>query len=260
VTSATGDARARAPQPPASGRPARRLLRQWLPPQHGAWAMLLLPFGVGVLRAGPGWIHLPLLVAWVGGYLFSYYAQLAIKIRTTARVRDQLVGYGAVTAVAGTGVLLLRPALLTWVMAYVPLLVVNAWSARLRRERALVNGLASVLQGSLMTFVAADAVGAALQPRTGDAVVLALFFTGSLLYVRTMIRERGAVGYLSASIGFHVVALLVAGVVSAALLVPFGWFLARAAVLPRRSVSVRQVGLLELAGSLLLASVLVVAG
>ncbi|MFG1657023.1 hypothetical protein ACGFIY_10890 [Micromonospora chersina] len=29
---------------PRSGRPARGRRNRWLPPQHGAWAMLLLPF------------------------------------------------------------------------------------------------------------------------------------------------------------------------------------------------------------------------
>lgn len=258
--SATADqADARASQPPAAT-PRRRWVRRWLPPQHGAWAMLLLPFGIGVLRAGPGWIHLPLLVAWLGGYLLSYYGQLALKVRTASRVRPQLLGYGAVTAVAGGLVLLLRPSLAWAGFAFAPLLAVNVIYAWEREERALANGLASVAQSSLMTFVAAVAVGAPLGSVTEIVVALLLYFVGSLLYVKTMIRERGQPAYLWASIGFHATALVVAAVLGLALLVPFLWFLARAVVLPRRRPSVKQVGLLELAGSLLLAAVLVVAG
>ena len=104
------------------------------------------------------------------------------------------------------------------------------------------------------------AVGAPLGPVVGVAVALLLYFTGSLLYVKTMIRERGDAGYLRTSIGFHVLALVAAGLLTPALLVPFSWFLARAVILPRRRPSVKQVGLLELAGSLLLAGVLLVAG
>lgn len=111
-----------------------------------------------------------------------------------------------------------------------------------------------------MTFVVVAAVGAPLGPVLGVVVALLLFFAGSLLYVKTMIREQGDTGFLWASVGFHIVALVGAGLVTPALLVPFGWFLARAVILPRRRLSVRQVGLLELAGSLLLAGVLVVAG
>ena len=237
----------------------RRWVRHWLPPQHGAWAMLLLPFGIGVLRGGPGWIHLPLLVAWVGGYLAAYYAQLAIKTRSPSRVRPQLLVYGPVTVLAAVTVLLLSPSLALAGPVFAPLLAVNAWYAWRRRERALPNGIASALQGSLMALVAVAAVGEPVGRALGDAMALMLYFGGSLLYVKTMIRERGDSGYLQTSVAYHLVALGVAVVMSAALLVPFGWFLARAIVLPRRPVSVTQVGLLELAGSLLLAAVLVVA-
>jgi len=257
MSTATGTAGAPAAQPRAG---ARRLLRHWVPPQHGAWAMLLLPFAVGALRAGPGWIHLPLLVAWLAGYLFSYYGQLAIKTRTVTRVRPQLLGYGAITVAAGLPVVLARPALLWAAPAMAPLLAVNAWYARRRRERALPNGIASVVQSSLMTFVAAAAVGFAPVRVAGDAVALLLYFVGSLLYVKTMIRERGDVRYLRASIGFHVLAVAVAGWLSPLLLVPFGWLLVRAVVMPRRNPSVKQVGLLELPPSLLLVAVLLLVG
>jgi hypothetical protein len=238
----------------------RRWVRRWLPPQHGAWAMLLLPFGIGVVRGGPGWIHLPLLVAWLGGYLFSYYAQLAVKIRTPSRLRTQLLGYGIATALAGVSVLVMCPSLARAGIAFAPLLAVNTWHAWSRQERALANGLASVTQGSLMTFVTVAAVGAPLGPVVGVAVALLLYFAGSLLYVKTMIRERGRACYLRVSVGFHTLALALAGLLTPALLVPFGWFLARAVVLPQRQLSVKQVGLLELAGSMLLAGILVVAG
>jgi hypothetical protein len=258
--STTADqADARASRPGAAA-PGRRWVRRWLPPQHGAWAMLLLPFGIGMLRAGPGWIHLPLFVAWLGGYLLSYYGQLALKVRTTSRVRPQLFGYGVVTAVAGGIALLMRPTLAWAGFAFAPLLAVNVIYAWEREERALANGLASVAQSSLMTFVAAAAVGAPLGSVTAIVLALMLYFVGSLLYVKTMIRARGEPAYLSASIAFHAAALVVAGMLGLALLVPFCWFLARAVVLPRQRPSVKQVGLLELAGSLLLASVLVVAG
>jgi hypothetical protein len=238
----------------------RRWARRWLPPQHGAWAILLLPFGIGVLRAGPGWIHLPLLVAWLGGYLLWYYGQLALKVRTIAPVRAQLLGYAAITLPAAVLVLVLRPSLAWAGFAFAPLLAVNVIYVWEGEDRALANGLASVAESSLMTFVAVAAVGVPLGSVTPIVVALMLYFAGSLLYVKTMIRERGDQARLWASIGFHVAALVIAGVLDLALLVPFAWFLARAVVLPRRHPSVTQVGLLELAGSLLVASILVVTG
>jgi hypothetical protein len=110
-----------------------------------------------------------------------------------------------------------------------------------------------------MAFVAVAAVGAPLRPVAPDVAALLLYFIGSLLYVKTMIRQRGGAGYLRASIGFHIAALAVAGWLAPALLLPFGWFAVRAVLLPRRHPTIRQVGLLELVGSLLLAGVLLVA-
>lgn len=217
-----------------------------------------MPFGIGMLRGGPGLIHLPLLLAWVSGYLATYYTLLAIKTRSVSQVRRQLLGYGAAAGLASIPVLLMRPSLVLAVPAFAPLLTVNAWYARRQQERALPNGIASTLEGSLMTLVAVAAVGEPVGRALGDAVVLMLFFTGSLLYVKTMIRERGDGGYLQTSIAFHLIALGITVAMSVALLIPFGWFLARAVVLPRRQISVAQVGLLELGGSLLLAAVLVI--
>jgi hypothetical protein len=246
--------------PSTGARSGGRWTRRWLPPQHGAWAMLLLPYLVGVVRARPAWIHLPLLVAWLAGYLLSYYLQLAVKTGSIRRVRDQLAGYGAVSALAGSVVLLMQPQLAGWALAFGPLFAVNLGYARRRHDRSLVSGLASAVQATLMVPVACSATGTPLGRPLLDGLALLMYFAGSLLYVKTMIRERGDRGYLRASITFHVVALAVAAWITPWLLLPFGWFLLRAELAPQRAPTVKQVGLLELAGSVLLAAVLLVAG
>ena len=75
----------------------RRTLRRYIPPQHGAWAMLLVPWLAGVLTAGFRWVHLPLLGAWLAGYLASYYVFQAVKTRRLNRFRAQLVAYAVPT-------------------------------------------------------------------------------------------------------------------------------------------------------------------
>ena len=67
-----GTASAR-PQPTRRTQAGRH---RWLPPQHGAWAMLLLPYIAAVCVTGPAWPQLPLLGAWLVGYLFSSYCLL----------------------------------------------------------------------------------------------------------------------------------------------------------------------------------------
>src|SRR5262245_19120953 len=119
----------------------KKTVRRFLPPQHGAWAMLLVPWLAGVLIVGFTWLHLPLLLAWLTGYLASYYALLACKTRRPARVRAQLWVYVPPTVVLGGLVILARPAVLWYAVAYVPLLAVNVAYALRRDDRALLNDL-----------------------------------------------------------------------------------------------------------------------
>jgi hypothetical protein len=221
--------------------------------------MLGVPYLVGVVVAGPRWLHLPLLVGWLAGYLWSYFALLAVKTRRIGRTRPELVVYGAVAALAGAPVVVMRPGVLVLAPAFAALLAVNAWYARRRRDRALLNGVASAVMACLMVPAAALTSGVPLT-RVADAfVALLLFFAGTVLYVKTMIRERGRPTYLRASVAFHAVALVLATSLRWPLAVPFGWFLLRAAWLPRRDLTPRHVGLLEMAGSLLLVAVVVTA-
>jgi hypothetical protein len=228
-----------------------RAVRRFIPPQHGAWAMLLVPWLAGVLAAGFRWLHLPLLGAWVAGYLFSYYALQAIKTGRPGRVRAQLLAYGLPTAALGWVVLVLRPAVLWYAPAYAALLAVNLAYARRRAERALVNDLASVALSCLMVLVSATVAGQPAGAVLPVAVAVAAYFTGTVLYVKTMIRERDSTPYYWASVGFHGAALAVAAFASLPMLVVFLILLVRAAVNPRLGLTPKQVGLTEIAASVL---------
>lgn len=253
-----GDAGQRRTAPdPGPGRTAARrsrraVVRRFVPPQHGAWAMLLLPYAVGVLAAGFAWVHVPLLVAWLAGYAASYFALLAVKTRRVGRVRAPLTLYGATLAVAGTVCLLARPGLVVFAPAFLALTLVNGLYAYRKDERSIVNDVAAVVQACLMVPVAAAAGGAA--PGTGwrAALVLALYFAGTALYVKTMIRERGSTGWYAASVTYHAVAVPVAWLFAPAAGVAFALFLGRAIVLPRFPLRPKAVGLVEVGSCVLL--------
>ncbi|GAA1764624.1 YwiC-like family protein [Luedemannella helvata] len=229
----------------------RRAVRRYVPPQHGAWAMLLLPFLAGVLVAGPRWVHLPLLIAWLGGYLWSYYALLAVKTGRPGRVRDQLLLYGAVTAAAGLAVVAARPGVVVFAPVYAALLAVNVGYARRRRERSLINDLASVAQSCVMVFVVAFCAGAPPASVWPAFVAVLLYFVGTVLHVKTMIRERGSVAYRRASVAYHALALAVAAWLGPAFAVVFGLLLVRAIVSPRLSLTPKRVGITEIVASVL---------
>ncbi|MFD2766197.1 YwiC-like family protein [Micromonospora eburnea] len=244
---------ARSAPPRQAARPVRSRRHRYLPPQHGAWAMLLLPYAAAVCVTGPRWPHLPLLGAWLAGYLFSYYALLAVKTGRTDRVRPQLLLYGVAAASLVAPVLVARPGVLGYAPLYALLAAVNVGYARGRRERALLNDLASVAQSVLMVFVVATVAGSPPAELSAVAGVVGAYLVGTVLYVKTMIRERDSVGYRWASGAYHVAALVavVAAGWGPAVAGVFVLLLLRAALLPGRRLAPVRVGMVELVGALL---------
>ena len=236
----------------APRRPASARRRRFVPPQHGAWAMLAVPYLAGLITAGFRWPHLPLLGAWLAGYLLSYYVFQAVKSRRPRRYRDQMLGYGGVAAPLLLILVIACPPVLWYAPAYAALFAVNAWYAWRRQERALLNDLASVAQSCLMVFVVATVAGTPPSAVTAAFTLCAAYFLGTVLYVKTMIRERGNRAYLRWSIGYHAVACAVAAYLSPWAGALFAAFLLRAALLPGRGLSPKQVGVTEIVGSVLL--------
>jgi len=214
--------------------------------------MLLVPFAAGVLVAGPDWVQLPLLGAWFAAYLLSYFAFQALKSRRPARYRSQLTWYGAVTVPLAAVVVAARPAVLLYAPAIAALVLVNAWYAWRRDERALLNDIASILLSCLMVFVAATVAGVDASTVVRPAVACLLYFTGTALYVKTMIRERGSASYQRWSVGYHAAAAVASVWLSPWLAILFAWLLVRSWAFPRLGLTPKQVGVIEIGNSVLL--------
>ena len=227
----------------------------WLPRQHGAWAMLVVPLVAGAIvrtRDGlalPPWLGLLALTALVG-YLAFNAASIYAKAPTVrkAEVRLPVEVYGLATLLLGLATVLVGPVvLLRWVPVYLVLVTACLWLAAKHKDRSLASGVLSVVAASGLVLVMSYPDPLGIRPGRAllVACVLAVSFVGTVLYVKTNIRERGNVGYLRASVGWHVAATLAA--------IPFGWpwmaFFAlstlRAAILPGRRLSPKDVGLIE---------------
>jgi hypothetical protein len=238
-----------APTKPASTVDKRRRRMRLVPPQHGAWAMLAVPYLAGLIAAGFRWPDVPLLGAWVAGYLLSYQVFLAVKSRRPIRYRQPMLVCAAVAVPLAALTVAGRPALLLYAPAYAGLFAVNALYAARRRERALLNDVASVLQSCLMVFVVATVAGVGPRAVSGVFVLCLAYFLGTVLYVKTMIREKDNVAYRRWSALYHVAALAVAVGVSPRAGPLFAWLLARAIVLPGRGLTPKRVGVIEIINS-----------
>ncbi|WP_372594827.1 YwiC-like family protein [Actinotalea sp.] len=242
----------------------------WVPRQHGAWAMLALPLVVGAVHAGPRWWHLLLASSWTVGYLAFHAAGLWLRSHGRSRYLPPVRVYGVLAVLLGGATVLVEPGVLVWAPLYAVLLTASLSLSWHREDRSLTNGMVTVLATSVMALVAQA-------PASPDAAAwwiagtLAAYFAGTVLYVKTMIRERGSRPVYAASVLFHVlaVAAVAAGAVAAgestaitvAAALVLGLVAARAIVVPRRWPGLRPltVGLGEIAASLALGVVLVLA-
>ncbi|MEU4269853.1 YwiC-like family protein [Streptomyces sp. NPDC026092] len=247
---------------------ASRALRRWLPQQHGAWAMLLVPLLAGMLLAEPSPWHAVLLAAWLLTYMALFHAQQWLRLRRHSRnpraagrhTRPALVFTAALLPLAAA-LVIHAPWLLLAAACALPLLAVNCCYARANRERALVNGLVAVVPACGVLPVAVLLGGGTWVQAGLPALACLLYFIGTVWYVKTMIRERDSRAYGWASALFHGAALAVAWLcLSPWLTAFFVVCFARALVMPRLGrMRPAAVGAVEVVLSVLLLTAVVVA-
>ncbi|MCV2395356.1 YwiC-like family protein [Actinotalea sp. M2MS4P-6] len=266
--------------------PAARRRRSpgWVPQQHGAWAMLVVPPLVGIAHAGPQPWQALLVATWLAGYLAFQASALLLKARGKARYRRPVQVYGLGAVVLGATLLALRPSLTWWAAVFVPLLAISLAASWRRAERSWLNDVVTVTAACLLAAVA-HTPQAATSPSPAALVggsvgawqlvaVLALYFLGTVAYVKSMIRERGNRAVLAASVLWHAAAVGVVPVVlgavgpgrldpwlTAPLMVLFAALAARAWLVPMRrpGAAPMAIGLGEIAASVVLTALLLAA-
>ena len=229
--------------------PAPRRERAWrpsIPPQHGAWAFLIVPVlcGFAVAGASPaGWLF---LAAWVCAYPVGYYLGRALTARArrgswsrlARRERARAVPWAVLTAALGLPLALTRP----WLLVAAGLLAV-LWGTGLaiaarRGERSMANDLMLVAQAAVALPLAV-AVVAGPSALTGDLVgqtlqatlIVAGYLAGSVVHVKSLLREAGNVRFHRVNVAWHAVLAVGAGLASPWWLVGFVPALARAVLL-----------------------------
>lgn len=278
---ATGKPREHATTPPTQeeirNRPGNRA---WVPRQHGAWGMLLLPPLVGMLIGGISWGTIFALPAWWGSYLAYWSWTQWLRTRSESRralLRIPLTAYTLATATLALVAILVAPYLLLWAPVFLPLAAIAAHQVWRGHERSILSGVATTAMASLMTAVFYDlgtqgaggflglgetaatlATSANPSNLTGwhwawmATACVSGYFVGTVPYVKSMLRGRKSTPLLVGSIALHVVltCLVAAGVLMGMLpwrhLVIWVALTARAAWLPleqRRRIDAREPGI-----------------
>ena len=226
--------------------------RPWvptLPPQHGAWAFLVVPVLFGFAVAGvslAGWV---LLAAWVCAYPVGYYAGRALTARArrgawTRLARRELgraLPWAALTLLLGLPLAVTRP----WLLAAAAMLGVvwalGLWVAARRGERSMANDLLLVAQAVAavpltVAVVAGPAVlaGDLAAPTIQATVLGGAFLAGSVIHVKSLLREAGRASFHRLNLGWHVGWAVAAGLVGPWWLLGFVPALLRAVALRPR--------------------------
>lgn len=226
----------------------------YIPNQHGAWSMLIMPFLFGMFSAQPHWLHALLFAGWLLVYLFSYAFLQWLRTKKHATFLKPMLLYGGLLIPIGILLLVFQPSLGWFIPLFIPLLFVNMYYAKRNRERAFLNDVAAIVQFSLMVFVAHHVGGGSDWLLAAELFgISVLYFVGTVFYVKTIIRERHNPKFYRYSVGYHL-ALLAAGAVwhSPWLLLPLAVLAVRAIWVPRANLSIKQTGILEFVFSALL--------
>lgn len=192
------------------------------PPQHGAWAFLIVPAViVSFLGAGNG-IGLIFLLTWVSGYPVSYFLGRAIIARIrrktwTSKAKGELasaVPWLVISLFGASYLFALQPWLFLYGIAVLALWSVSVYLSWAGRERGITNdllliGLASI-EPVLMYQVAKDHSSLLGIPHSIwiAALMCLLFFAGSVVHVKSLIRQVKNRGWHTGSLIYHLLVLV----------------------------------------------------
>ncbi|HKX33008.1 MAG TPA: YwiC-like family protein [Blastocatellia bacterium] len=244
-----------------------------LPREHGAWAMLYVPFALGVAVAGQlDWAALSLLLS--ASFLFISRESLLVWWRARTRGRDAggagrlLVVYLALSLAAGL------PLILVWhLFRLIPiglaggaLLLINGRQATRLEERS-IGGELLAIAGLTLTAPAGYYAARGVWDATALWLWLlsAFYFASSVFYIKLRIyglnprKQEDWQRLRWSCAGYHLflcaalLALIVFGDLSLLALMAFGPVLARTfrqLLKPVNTISLTRAGLLEIAYSL----------
>jgi hypothetical protein len=223
----------------------------FLPKQHGAWAMLIIPFWLGVAATELLWQHIPFFGGWLFLYLATYPMLLLFKGKKLNFYIKWSIYYLVPSLLCLLLPLIYEPKLLYFGVLMIPFFAINAFYSSKNRDRALANDLSAIIAFSLAGIGSGFIVSGTIST---DLILVfissALFFLGSTFYVKSMIREKKNSQFKWISWVYHVLVVTVWLVIGEWLvLLAFIPSLIRAIVFYGKPLSAKQVGIYEIVNS-----------
>ncbi len=232
-----------------------------MPKQHGAWAMLIIPFWLGVAASEFLWTHIAFFIGWLLLYLATYPMLLLFK-------KKKISYYAKWTGIYLTPAIILlliplfeRPSIVIFGLAMIPFFFINAYYSAKNNERALGNDLSAI------TVFAIAGLASSYLPY-GEITSLAitgfitsvLFFIGCTFYVKSMIREKKNPTYKWISWIFHLAVVIVWGIAGEWMIaIAFLPSFFRAVYFYGKKITIMQLGIVEIINATIFFIVMLIA-
>lgn len=221
--------------------------------QHGAWAMLLIPFLLGMIVGMPRWEHSLLFAAWLFLYLATYPFLMALKGKNATFYFKWFFIYiiPAVTSVIYP--IIVMPRLIYFGLAMLPLFLINIHYAKTKNERALANDIVAIINfgiGGLASYY--FGMGTLDYPAFLIFSYCFLFFLGTTFYVKTMIREKKNPRYKYISWGYHL-GIIIVFMLMGQYIVALAYVSSavRAITLYGRTLPIMKIGIIEIVNAII---------
>lgn len=226
-------------------------MKWYIPKEHGAWAMLIVPYWVGAFISGVQLIHFIFFL----GILSIYFAQapLLTFVRNPKNndVWPSFFIYVIIGAIFIVPFLLQNYNLLWIGLCIVPLFLINIYFAKMKQERLFINDLVAIIALSSLMLISYRLTEPALDMQIFVYLfIVIIYFTSTVFHVKSLIREKKNKQFHKFSIIYH------AGIVVIAFL--FQWFgaaiafiinLIKASLPKKLFTTPKQIGIIEIVNS-----------
>lgn len=228
-------------------------MKLFLPKQHGAWAMLLMPFLLGAVAGGFHWQQLLLFAGWIPLYLSTYPLILSLKKnkRKQSFYLSWFKRYFFTAILFIAPVIIMEPFLLVFGFMMTPFFLLNIYYGMHNKDRSFWNDITAVM-AFCISGLATYYLGKGQLEITAWLVfgVTLLFFIGSTFYVKSNIREKKNPVFHRISWAYHLVVLVLFTIIGNWLLllafIPSVW---RAIAMQKKNLRPMQMGIVEIINS-----------
>ncbi|MED4206120.1 YwiC-like family protein [Neobacillus mesonae] len=227
-------------------------MKLFLPKQHGAWAMLIIPFWLGVFNGGFLWQHIPFFLGWLLLYFATYPMLLIFKKKKVPYYIKWTFIYMLPALLLLIIPLMERPSIYFFGLLMIPFFIINAYYTSINRDRAFMNDISAICAFSIAGLASSyfGAGGITIETLIFSFLSSILFFIGCTFYVKTMIREKKNSQFKWVSWVYHSL-LVLSWLVFGLWIVVLAYIpsLVRAIIFYGKKLSPKEIGIYEIVNS-----------